>query len=502
MKITFLVPPPIDGNIPERVAGCAYLLYYVPNIFLLSAAAVLEKEGYEVKYIETTIKKWDRGHFLAFLKEDLSDVYCFYSVNLSQDTDFQALKDIREIRGDVPIVFFGPAPSDRPAEFVVDENTYVVRGEPEYTMLELIKALETKSTINGIKSVSFRNKSGTHIYHRLIEKTPPLSPPSHGGVENPFSDEIIHNVNREPIEDLDALPFPARHLLEERDVYYNPKLGKRPFTAVCTSRGCSYRCIYCVPSSLSFSRELEYKHHVGKKPAVRKRSPENIIEEFKLLKSQGYKAVNVQDDQFVWGEERTVKICEGIKDLGIVWGCSARSDHLNEPIVKAMAAAHCKFIDLGVESFNQEILDYVKKDIDVRKNEEAIKLVRKYGINAKINIMFGASPLETTATIKKNMEEIKRLKVDQVMYNIANPFPGTEFYKIAKENKLFVYGDYKPVNVAKEANIAYPHLGKTELENAVRRANFEFFLTPRFILKNIRRLGSLDSIKAMFKKLF
>jgi radical SAM superfamily enzyme YgiQ (UPF0313 family) len=473
MKITFLVPPPIDGKIPERVAGCAYLLYYVPNIFLLSAAAVLEKEGYKVKYLEMTIKKWNRGHFLAFLREDLSDVYGFYSVNLSQKTDMQALMDIREVRGNVPIIFFGPAPSDRPAEFVADENTYVVRGEPEYSMVELIKALETKSTIDGIKSVSFK-----------------------------ADDKIIHNVNREPIEDLDALPFPARHLLEERDVYYNPKLGKRPFTAVCTSRGCSYRCIYCVPSSLSFSRELEYKHHSGKKPPVRKRSAENIIEEFKLLKSQGYKAVNIQDDQFVWGEDRTVKICEGIKDLGIVWGCSARSDHLNEPIVKAMADANCKFIDLGVESFNQEILDYVKKDIDVRKNEEAIRLVRKYGIHAKINIMFGASPLETMDTIKKNMEEVKRLKVDQVMYNIANPFPGTEFYKIAKENKLFVYGDYKPVDVAKEANIAYPHLGKTDLENAVRRANFEFFLTPRFILKNIRRLGSLDSLKAMFRKLF
>src|SRR3990172_10947360 len=109
MKITFLVPPPIDGKIPERVAGCAYLLYYVPNIFLLSAAAVLEKAGYEAKYIETTIKKWDRGNFLSFLKENLSDVYCFYSVNLSQETDMQALKDIREIRGNVPVVFFGPA---------------------------------------------------------------------------------------------------------------------------------------------------------------------------------------------------------------------------------------------------------------------------------------------------------------------------------------------------------------------------------------------------------
>ena len=279
--------------------------------------------------------------------------------------------------GEMYQLFFWLAPSDRPAEFVVDGNTYVVRGEPEYTMLELVKALEAKSNIKGIKSVSFR-----------------------------ANDEIIHNANREPIEDLDSLPFPARHLLEEKDVYYNPKLGMRPFTAVCTSRGCSYRCIYCVPSSLSFSRELEYKHYMEKKPPVRKRSSENIIEEFKLLKSQGYKAVNVQDDQFVWGEERTIKICEGIKNLEIV-GLLARSDHLTEPIVKAMAEAHCKFIDLGVESFNQEILDYVKKDIDVKKNEEAIKLVKKYGISAKINIMFGASPLETMDTIKRIWKRLK-----------------------------------------------------------------------------------------------
>lgn len=473
MKVTFLIPPPVNGKIPERVSGCAYLLYYIPNIFILSAAAILEKAGYRVRYVESTIKKWDRRRFLAFLKEDLSDVYCFYSVNLSQKTDIHALRDIRETRSSIPVIFFGPAPSGRPAEFVVDENVYVVRGEPEYTILDLVKALEAGSNIEGIRSVSFRSNG-----------------------------KIAGNMQREPIEDLDMLPFPARHLLEERDVYYNPKLGKRPFTAVCTSRGCSYRCIYCVPSSLSFSRELEYKYHSGKKPPVRKRSPENIIEEFKLLKSQGYKAVNIQDDQFVWGEERTVKICEGIKNLGIVWGCSARSDHLNETIVKAMALAHCKFIDLGVESFNQEILDYIKKDIDVAKNEEAITLVKKYGISAKINIMFGASPRETRATMQKNMEEVKRLRVNQVMYNIANPFPGTEFYQIAKENGFFVHGDYRPVNVAKEANIMYPHLSKQDLERAVRHANIKFFLTPRFILKNIRRLGSLDSIKAIWRKLF
>lgn len=474
MKITFLVPPVPDGkNIPERVQGCAYLIYYVPNIYILYPATVLKNEGFEVAYVEGTLERWSRSQFCSFLRQDKSDVYCFYSVNLSQELDISTLELIREFRGDVAIIFFGPAPSDRPAEFVIDEKTYVVRGEPEYTLLEVIRALNKGSDVENVRGISWLK-----------------------------GDEVRHNESGGPIDDIDNLPFPARDLLKDRSAYYNPKLGTSPFTAVCTSRGCSYRCIYCVPSSLTFARELEYKRSSQTKPPVRKRSVENIIEEFEALRKDGYKAVGILDDQFVWGEERTIKICEGIGSTEIIWGCCARADHLTENIIKAMAKANCRFIDVGIESFDPKVLEYIKKDLDLEKAIDAIKLIQKYRIKAKINIMFGVAPFETVESIRYNRRKVRELNIDQVMYNIANPFPGTEFYDIAKKNGLFVNGDYKPVNVAKEANISYPHLTNKQLEREVRRANFEFFLSPSFILKNLRHLTSPQSVKAVWRKLF
>ena len=97
--------------------------------------------------------------------------------------------------------------------------------------------------------------------------------------------------------------------------------------------------------------------------------------------------------------------------------------------------------------------------------------------------MFGASPLETMDTIKKNMEEVKRLKVDQVMYSIANPFPGTEFYKIAKEKDSLFTETISPSMWQKGQYCLSTSRQDGSLKKAVRRANFEFFLTPRFILK-------------------
>ena len=273
-----------------------------------------------------------------------------------------------------------------------------------------------------------------------------------------------------------------------------------------TSRGCPHQCIYCVPNSQSFARELEYKKVTSGKPPVRKRSVENIVEEFRLLKMEGYKAVSILDDQFVWGEERTVRICAEIKDLGIKWGCLARADYLNERIVKALASANCKFVDIGVESFDKKVLEYIKKGIEVESIKEAIQLLKKHKITVKINVLIGASPLETKESILKNIKIIRELEPDGVMYGIATPFPGTEFYEIAKREGWFIYSDYLPKDVRKKAIHRYPHLDEKELERLIRHANFVFYLRPRFILRNMGRiLNPVEFYSAsvsMIRKLF
>lgn len=475
MKITFIDPPVLAGNRPpERVFGCTYGLYPIPNIFLLIAAAILENEGCEVRCINTPLKNWNRVHFIEFLKKDNSDIYCIYSVNLAKKNDLEACNLIREIKGKSLIIFMGPAPTYNPEEFLFDDNTLVIRGEPEIIIKKLIKNLNDLSKVDGI---SYKK-----------------------------NDKLIHNKPEKLIKCLDKLPFPARHLIDKNN-YFNPKLGIKPFTAILTSRGCPYQCRYCVPCSLSFAREIEFKkYNKNKKPPYTVRSAENVVQEFRLLQEQEYKAVSILDDEFLINKKRTLEICNGIKDLKLKWGCLGRADHIDEKTVKALARAGCVYVDVGVESFNQQILDDIKKNLKVETIENSIKLLQKYGIMAKINILFGCSPLETKQTIQQTIEKIKELQPDSVMFGICNPFPGTEYYKIAKKKGWFIHGDYVPFDVQKRSNISYPHLSARELEKAVKKANWSFFLRPRFMLNQISKINSFEgfikSLAALGRKLF
>ncbi len=138
MKATFLVPPPLKSRrAAERVAGCAYGLYPVPNIFILYAATVLRGAGLEVRFRDCALEGLSGAAFVHYLREDNSDLYLFYTVNLSMETDEEAVRLIREARGTVfPVVFFGPAPTAFAARFC-GPGVIVVRGEPEATLDEL-----------------------------------------------------------------------------------------------------------------------------------------------------------------------------------------------------------------------------------------------------------------------------------------------------------------------------------------------------------------------------
>lgn len=480
MKITFLNPPAIRGlRVPERVFGCNYGLYPIPNVFALTYAAVLEDAGHEVRYVDAPVEGWDEDDLTEFLAHDDSEMYVFYSVNLSRKLDMLTHALIRRFRGNVPILFTGPGPSYQPYSelYIADKDTYVLRGEIDLVIREFAEKLENDADISDIAGLSWMD-----------------------------SDGIRHNPPPPLIRNLDVLPFPARHLLK-RELYYNPKLGDAPFTAMVTQRGCPYRCKFCVPNSQSFSRKLQFRVWNGRPiPPMGFRSPENVIEEFKLLEAEGYRTLTVIDDEFILQKKRTMQILDGIKNTPIRWSCLARADYLTDrELIKALAEANCVEIDIGVESFVQAILDDIKKDLDVRTIETAIRNLKDFGIEPKLNILFGASPLETENTIKYTLRKVMELRPGVVMFSIANPFPGTDFYDEAKRNGWLVYGDYVPVDVQKQSIISYPHLPKRRLERLTRLANYKYYLNPIFLLKNLKRFRNpavfFRSLKSFLKKL-
>ena len=475
MRLTFLVPPCFDHKQPaERSAGCTRVTYFFPNIYELSVAAVLEQDKRdEVAYRDFVYEKTDREGLEKFFASDLSDVYLIWTVNLSIDTDLETVRLLRSHRPEVPVILLGPGPTHFIRKCLIDRNIFIVRGEPEETVTELVEALRQKKSPEGIKGVSWLDSEG----------------------------KIVNNPPRPLIKDLDALPFAARHLLDGR-TYHNPKLKVTPYATLITSRNCPYRCIYCVPSSLTFAREIEYRrHNDNHKPTIGFRSPANVEKEIAMLAAQGVKAIGFMDDNFIWNEQRTRELCDIMRRHGMVWGCQARVDAITEPIAKMLSESGCRYVDLGIESFNDEILAYIKKGITVADIYRAIGLLHKYKVPVKLNVLIGSSPLETKETVRHTLREAKRLKVDQVMFNIVSPFPGTEFYQLCKEKGWLSTPDYVPTDVQRESILDLPNLSAREMEKLLFRNNLSYFLSPRFIVRQLGRFRSASEFKSALKAL-
>lgn len=474
MKITFLIPPVLNHRErpAERTAGCTTMVYPMVNIYELTVAAILEKEGYTVCYEDFISTRRNVKQLKKFLQKDDSTIYIFWSVNLSMRDDVEVSRLIHEYSPEACLIYLGPAPTFYVKEFLQYPQQIVVRGEPDVTVRELCNSLAAGKNFKLLKGISFLNEDGT----------------------------VKNNPSRELLRNLDSLPFPARHFVNRKH-YSNPKLKRSPYTAMVTSRNCPYKCVFCVPSSLTFARELDAKSQTGRKPFISMRSVENVVEEIDLLASEGYKAIGFMDDNFIITEKRLRPIADALKKHGIIWGCQARADAIDENIAQILGESGCHYVDLGVESFDDEILKYIKKDLTRVQIIDAIELLNKYKVPVKLNILIGTSPLETKNTIKETLDTAIKLKADQVMINIVAPFPGTEFYDVAKENGWIVGGDYVPTDVQHHSILSYPNLTSKEMEHLLYWHNLRFFTRPAFIFSQLRRFSSFSEFCRAFKAL-
>ena len=435
------------------MAGCTYELYHFPDLANLYILSLAVEAGHEVEYLDASLEKLSDEAFLGRIARAPADYFVIHSVILSKRTDRHYIERILALCPQARIVVHGPEPTRVPEEYLLDPRVLVFRGELERN---LFNYLET----------------GECVGVSLLEDGRP--------VHYPPSREIIP---------FDELPFPFRDhriLQPYLEGYFNPKFRRSPYTIVMTSRGCSFRCRFCVPNSISFAREQEYMKYFGRKPPVSMAGAPRVIEEFRRIKEQGFNAVMVIDDQFLWGEDRTLEICRGIEGLDLEWGCLSRADFLvKEEIVAALARAGCVSIDVGAETLNQSVMDYIRKDMKVETVEWALSLLKRHGISCKLNIMLGTSPLETEEIIEETIERVKELGVEHVMFSIATPFKGTEFYEYCKTQGYLV-DESDEINPLGKSVISYPGLSGEDLERLEKHAYLSFYLRPQTIIHRIR----------------
>ena len=474
MRVSFLTPPSFFHKQPaERSAGCTRVVVPTPNIYELSlVASIREITGVEVSLDDFTQTSNACNKFEKYVDFGQIDLVFIWSVNLSVDDDIHAFNILRKKYRFLPVIFVGPAPTWEPERFLHDSSSYVVRSEPEITAVELVNAIAKQITPDMIEGVSWRDTFGN----------------------------IHHNKSRNTTCDLDSLPFPARDLIADRR-YINPKLKTGPYTTAFTSRNCPFNCIFCVPSSLTFAREIEYRRTHGCKPPVAFRSIKSIDAEMAQIAAQGYKAVGFMDDNFIINEKRTDSICKLMQRHGLIWGCQARADAITPTIASLLAEGGCRYIDIGIESFDDRILTYIKKAETADDIRRSIRLLADAGISVKANVLIGSSPLETPRTVAATLREIRRLPIDQVMINIVSPFPGTEFYKICMENGWIENNQYVPTDVQRQSILRLPHLSARQMENLLFYHNLRYFLSPQFIYRQIGRFSSISEFTAALKAL-
>ena len=462
MKI-LLVNPPWKLSI-KSVYSKTGAIY--PPLGLAYIAAYLKKSlNIDVDILDA------RGLGLSFddyheeIKNGRYSLVGIISYTPTSEDAFTAARIAKKVDSQTTVVLGGPH-----ATIITESvlaNPYVdivVKGEGEETFKEIVNALVNKTPLHDIAGISFKENG------------------------------IIHNnPHRDVIADINQIPFPAREKLPMG--IYRPASGaykRLPVTSIITSRGCPFSCNFCSKAVFGNS--------------VRVASPESVIEEVEsLIADYRIKELYFCDDIFTLKRKRTVEICELMisHNLDLTWSCSTRVNLVDPELLKLMKRAGCISIGYGVESGDERILSLINKRVSLSRVRDAIRWTRDVGIESRTSYIFGF-PGENLSTMKRTLDFAKALNSDFVIFNLAIPLPGTDIYRLAKDNGLLKYDGEDLYTRCDGAHplIDLPDMSGDELVRFYRRGYKSYYLRPRYLASRLRSMKSFYDLRLNIKGFF
>ena len=418
-----------------------------PSLGLGYLAAVLEKNKYEVDVIDCQTVRFTHEEFKNEISKRQPTVVGITSNILTYKSALKIAKIAKEAHPNCLTVIGGPHVSfwDEEALQECPQLDVVVRKEGEYTLLELVQRLEAEKDYHNVQGTTCR-KNG----------------------------KIMRNPDRPFIENLDQLPFPARHFWP---VECLQKYGTAIFDVV-SSRGCVQWCSFCI----------EVRTH-GRK--YRTRTPKNVVDELEFLhNTYGAKYFAFIDDAFTVDNHRTIEICEEIKKrkLKIKWACETRVDRVTKNLLLKMKEAGCADIWFGIESGSQRLLNTMEKGISLEQTIKAFKWAKEAGIKPNPNVIIGV-PGETRETARETIKFVEKLIPDYMgCYTIATPYPGTPMYDYIQKNGLLRVTDFEKYDNA-TALFETPTLSLKELREIYDQVPQSFYFRPAYILRMFSKGG-------------
>jgi len=343
----------------------------------------------------------------------------------------------------------------------------VVRGEFEYTSASLAQALQsggdpsstTGHSLDSVLGLTYRDSGG----------------------------DVQVNPDRPHFEPLDRMPFPARHIVMGDGYRAGIYSGGRP-TAMVSSRGCPYRCTFCLwPDAL-------YGHK------FRARSAVNVVDEIEqAARVYGHDEVYFDDDTFTIDRQRVLDICHLIQERGlekeVEWIAQCRVDTVDREMLEAMKAANCGYILFGVESGSPTMLKRMKKGITLDKVRSAFKLTSEVGIKTQAFFLFGV-PGETQETVRETINLAKELNASSTQFAIAVPHPGTALYEECRVNGWLTSEDWADYT-SETSLIETPWLSAAEVEAARVQAYREYYYRPGYIFGEALKIRRLADVKRL-----
>ncbi len=395
MKILLVMPHLVRDYSTSSVEDTDNVDYtwYVPAHGIMYVSSYLKSLDFDVTSLNLNHYPYDKID--SVLKENNFDVVCtgglFTHMQQFEEIVFLAKKYNKNVK----TIVGGPVATAHP-EFAIDalKADFLVLGEGEHTTAELLSAIKTKAEYRDVKGIAYKK-----------------------------NDRFIQTGIREPITDLDKLPFPDYAGFEYGyylDNYTNPAYEKTIYlndnlrsAGIVAGRDCPGKCTFC------------FRITGGK---LRVRSVENVMEEIEfLVDTYGLNDLTILDDVFAIKKSRVYDFCERIKPLNLNWACQLRVPGVDEPLLTAMKNSGCYFISYGFESASNKVLKSMKKGITREQIENVIPITRKAKITFQANFIFG-DPVETLETARETLHFVQKYKWLYLGLLFIKPFPGAPLY--------------------------------------------------------------------------
>jgi len=462
MKVLLINPPTFNmlpSMLPRSVDEARG---YNPPLGLLYLAAYLQENSeHQVGILDCQVEELDYKQIESKIKEKNPDIIGLTTMTFTLIDVLNLTKIIKKINPKIKTILGGPHVNIYPNETISQPYVdYLVLGEGEIPLKNLLDNISFIDNLHQTKSIVFKD-----------------------------GEEIINTGQIELNQNLDSLPFPARHLTNYKK--YSSVLSKvRPVTTMFTSRGCPYNCLFCD------------RPHLGK--IFRARSAENVVDEMKECQKMGIKEILIYDDTFTVNRQRVMDICSEIqkRNLNINWDVRARVDTVDKELLMAMKVSGCQRVHYGVEAGTQKILNVLRKGITLEQVEKAFKLSREIGLETLAYFMIG-SPTETEEDILETIRFAKKLNPDFTHITITTPFPATDLYRMGLEQKIWPDDHWQKFAENPSIDFSPPFwekiLSKEELISLNQKAYRAFYFRPKYILKKIFQLTSFEELKTKSK---